>query len=133
TDVLLVMDLSRLSRSQDLPGMLLRLRHRGVRVIGVQDGFDSESRTARMQAGLSGIMSEEFRTMIADRTRSALEMRATDGRPTGGKAYDDPAIVREIFQRFADGESLRSIANDLNRRGVPSPGAGWKPRARPRG
>ena len=92
-DVLLVMELSRLSRSQDLAPLLLRLRHRGARVIGVQDGYDSESRTARMQAGLSGIMSEEFRTMVADRTRSALEMRArgqTDGRQSVRERRDRP-------------------------------------------
>ena len=70
-DVLLVMELSRLSRSQDLAPFLTRLRHRGVRVVRVQDGYDSDSRFARMQAGMSGIMSEEFRTMVADRTRSA--------------------------------------------------------------
>lgn len=132
-DVLLVNDLSRLSRSQDLAPLLSRLRHRGVRVLGVQDGYDSDSRTARMQAGLSGIMSEEFRAMIADRTRSALQMRAKDGRPTGGKAYGDPAVVREIFERFAAGETMRAIASDLNGRGVPSPGSSWKPRSRARG
>jgi len=48
SDVLIVCDLSRLSRSQDLAPLLSRLRHRGVRVVGVQDGFDSDSRTARM-------------------------------------------------------------------------------------
>jgi hypothetical protein len=37
-----VMDLSRLSRSQaDLPKTIDRLVARGVRVIGVQDGYDS--------------------------------------------------------------------------------------------
>lgn len=132
-DLLLVNDLSRLSRSQDLAPLLTRLRHRGVRVLGVQDGYDSDARTARMQAGLSGIMSEEFRAIVADRTRSALEQRARDGRPTGGKAFADPDLVREIFRRFADGESLFAIASDLNRRGVPSPGAKWKERSRPRG
>jgi len=132
-DALIVNDLSRLSRSQDIASLLLRLRHRGVRVIGVQDGFDSDARTARMQAGLSGIMSEEFRMMVADRTHSALEVRARDGRPTGGKAYADPVIVPEIFRRFADGESLIAIASDLNKREIPSPGANWKARSRPRG
>ena len=131
--VLLINDLSRLSRSQDLAPLITRLRHRGVRVIGVQDGYDSDSRTARMQAGLSGIMSEEFRAMIGDRTRSALEMRAREGRPTGGKAYSDPLIVPEIFARFAAGESLKAIASDLNRRGIPSPGANWKARNGTRG
>src|SRR4051812_16209465 len=47
-DALIVNDLSRISRSQDLAPLLARLRHRGVRVIGVQDNFDSETRTARM-------------------------------------------------------------------------------------
>lgn len=132
-DVLVVTDLSRLSRSQDLAPLITRLRHRGVRVIGVQDGYDSESRTARMQAGLSGIMSEEFRAMVADRTRSALELRARTGQSTGGKAYENPEIVREVFKRFADGDTLKGIVSDLNRRGIPSPGAGWKQRASPRG
>lgn len=132
-DVLLLVDLSRLSRSQDLAPLLLRLRHRGVRVIGVQDGFDSDSRTARMQAGLSGIMSEEFRTMVADRTRSALELRARTGGATGGKAYGNREIVVEMFTRFAAGETMKAIVSDLNARGVPSPGASWKPRANTRG
>jgi site-specific DNA recombinase len=52
-DVLLITDQTRLSRSNaDLSKMIDRLRARGVRVIGIQDGFDSFSRTARMQAGL---------------------------------------------------------------------------------
>jgi DNA invertase Pin-like site-specific DNA recombinase len=127
-DVLLISDLSRLSRSQDLAPALARLRHRNVRVVGVQDGFDSDSRTARMQAGMSGIMSEEMRSMIADRTHSSHEFLARDGKPTGGKAYENAEHIREIFQRFAAGDSLKEIAADFNERGIPSPGAGWKPR-----
>lgn len=133
-DVLLVIDTTRLSRSQDLAPLLSRLRHRGVRVIGVQDGFDSDSRTARMQAGLSGIMSEEFRAQIAARTHSALDMRAREGRATGGKCYGyrngeiipaEAAIVCEIFARVAAGEAQQAICADLNARGVPAPGSTW--------
>lgn len=129
-DVILLMDLSRLSRSQELAHLIGKLHHRGVRVIGVQDGYDSTSRHARMQAGLSGIMSEEYRAQIADRTRSALHMRAQQGDTTGGRAYGyrdgEAAIVREIFERFAGGEIIRQIVGDLNRRDIPSPGADWK-------
>lgn len=132
-DRLIVNDLSRLSRSQDLAPLLTRLRHRGIRVIGVQDGFDSDSPTARMQAGLSGIMSEEYRAMISARTHSALKLRAEQGKPTGGKPYDQDAITREIFHRFASGETMKAIAADLNRRGIPSPGANWKSRNGTRG
>lgn len=134
-DVLLIMDLSRLSRSQELAPLMDRLRYRGARVIGILDGFDSDSPQARMQAGLSGIMSDELRSMIRMRTHSALELRAKHGRATGGKTYgfardgavveQQAAVVREIFERFSGGESMKAIASDLNVRGVPSAGASW--------
>lgn len=130
-DVLLVVDVERLARSQDLAPLVTRLRHRGVRVLGLLDHFDSEAATAGMQAGLSGIMSEAYRSSIARRTHSALDMRARQGRPTGRVAYGyadeaQAAVVREIFARFAAGESMRQIAGDLNARAVPSPGATWQ-------
>jgi len=56
-----------MSRSSFVTPLISRQHHRGVRVIGAQDGFGSISRAARMQAGMSGIMSEEFRAQIADR------------------------------------------------------------------
>jgi site-specific DNA recombinase len=133
-DLVLVTDLSRLSRSQDLAPLLTRLRHGGLRVIGVQDGFDSDARHARMQAGLSGIMSEEFRAMVADRTYAALESRAKESKPTGGRAYGyrdhqvdegEAFIVREIFAKFGAGASCRAIAEELNSRRIPSPGSSW--------
>jgi DNA invertase Pin-like site-specific DNA recombinase len=132
-EVLIVMELTRLARSEDLPKLIQRLKFRRVRVIGVQDGFDSSSLTARMQAGMASIMGAEYVEMISRRVHSALEMRAKDGRATGGKAYEDGEVVREIFARFAAGESMKSIASDLNRRDIPSPGASWKERSRPRG
>ena len=91
-DVLLVADLTRLSRSQDLAPLLERLRYQGTRVAGVLDGFDLTSPQARMQAGLSGLMSDEYRASIRARTHSALEMRAREGRPT-------PTAVRGVRGR----------------------------------
>jgi site-specific DNA recombinase len=119
-DILLANDTYRLARSQDLAPVISRLRFRGVRVIGVMDGFDSDAETAGMQAGMSGIM-------------SALTMRAQKGMKVTRPAYDNHELVREMFARFAAGESLRAIAADFNARGIPSPGANMKPRARPRG
>jgi site-specific DNA recombinase len=143
-DVLIVTDLSRLSRSQgDLSKLIDRFVARDIRVIGVQDGYDSARKGHKMQAGLSGIIGEAFREMISDRTYSALESRAKQQRPTGGAAYGyiaardsasgqvqiEPAearVVAEIFEHFADGRSCRAIAAKLNGRGVPSPGSSWK-------
>jgi len=135
-DIVLVTDLSRLSRSMaDLSKMIDRLVVKGVRVISVQDGYDSARQGHKLQAGLSGIIGEAFRDMVKYRTYSALESRAKDARPTGGRAYGyrngtvdrrEQSIVEEIFRRFADGASCRRIASELNERGVPSPGSSWK-------
>ena len=112
-DVLLVTDLSRLSRSQgDLSKEIDRFISKGLRVIGVQDGYDSARKGHKLQAGLSGIIGEAFREMVKDRTYAALESRAKNKKATGGRAYGyrdgqvdkgEAFIVREIFGRFADG------------------------------
>jgi DNA invertase Pin-like site-specific DNA recombinase len=104
-----VADLSHLSRSQgELSKMIDRLVAKGIRVIGVQDGYDSARRGHKLQAGLSGMIGEAFREMVKDRTYAALESRAKEKKPTGGKAYGcrdsqlvpgEAAIVREIFAR----------------------------------
>lgn len=139
-DVLLVADTTRLSRSQELAPLIDRLRFRGVRVIGVLDHFDSTSAHARMQAGLSGLMSDELRANIRARTHLALESRAKTARPTGGRAYGfdnagqpvepEAGIAREVFSRYASGEAMSAIVHDLNVRGVPSPGADWERKTR---
>lgn len=148
-DVLLVTDLSRLSRNQgDLPKLIARLTQKRIRVIGVQDGTDTSRKGYKLQVGVSGIIGEAFREMIKERTAFSLRMRAEQGYHTGGVSYGyksvpaDPAepegykrleieetqaaTVRRIFGLYADGNSPRAIASRLNDEDVPSPGANWK-------
>lgn len=143
-DVVLFADLTRMSRqSADLLKFLERMRFRRVHVIGVLDRFDSEQRHSRMQAGLSGIMSDEYRSAVAERTHLALDSLAKNGKPTGGLCYGYTAahaivphqarIVKEIFQRAAAGESIKALVADLNARGIPSPGAARQGTVRRRG
>jgi hypothetical protein len=90
-------------------------------------------------------MSVEFRRMVKARTHTGLESRARRGGPTAGRCFGylsesgeagavgsisiaepEAPIVREIFQRRADGERLRAIVKDLNARAVPTPsGRPW--------
>ena len=125
-DVIVVMDLSRLSRSQgDLPKIIDRLVHRGARIVGVQDGYDSARKGHKLQAGLAGIIGESFREMVAEKTYSALQSRALVGRPTGGRAFGyrdgEADVVLRIFEMYANGQSAKRIAEILNAEGVPSP------------
>jgi DNA invertase Pin-like site-specific DNA recombinase len=60
---------------------------------------------------------------LPDEVRDALERE--------GRTFTAAAVVREIFERLAKGEASRSLARDLNQRGVPPPkGAkeGWSGR-----
>lgn len=137
-DVLLVMDLTRLSRSQgDLSKVIDRLTARGVRVIGVQDGYDNQRKGHKLQAGLSGIIGEAFREMVAEKTYTALQSRALQGKSAGGKVYGygpgEADVVRQIFAWYSSGRSPTWIAEELNRRGVASPGSTWKRTTRRRG
>jgi site-specific DNA recombinase len=72
------------------------------------------------------------------RLKDTMVERAHDGKPHTGKrrygyAQDavtiigrEAEIVREVFERYAAGESVRGIANDLNARGVPTTqGKAW--------
>jgi site-specific DNA recombinase len=139
-DVIMLLDLTRLCRSQDLAPLIERLRFKGVLVVGVLDNFISTASTARMQAGLSGLLSDDMRAGIRMRVHLALESRAKTARPTGGRAYGfnnagepvepEASIARELFTRYAAGDAMNAIVNDLNLRGVPSPGSTWKRKTR---
>ena len=143
-DVLLVMELSRLSRSAgDLNKAIDRLTFRGVRVIGVSNGYDSTRKGHKLQAGVEGVMGEAFRELVRDKTYAALSGRAERGLFAGGISYgyrtieapggrqleidqDQAAIVRGIFEQYAAGNSCQRIASELNHRHAPSPrGSSW--------
>jgi site-specific DNA recombinase len=132
-DVLLVMDTSRLSRSSaDLSKIADRMVFMGLRILAVQEpGADTGKDGWEIYFGLSGLMGQQFRKMTSKKTHTALESRAKRGRATGGRAFGytsqnelipaEADTVREIFTRYAAGETQRAIAKDLSARGIPSP------------
>jgi DNA invertase Pin-like site-specific DNA recombinase len=130
-----------------------RLEFGGIRIIGTQDGYDSQSKASKLQRQGAGMINEMYRdTLSAQVYRSqkeqALKTRWLGGRPYGYRLRPildatkldpywqpdrigtmleiDPAqskIVLEIFEKFASGLSCGVIAGDLNTRGVPSSGS----------
>jgi len=155
--VLLIDDLSRLSRdSLESEKTIRRLEYWGIRIIGISDGYDSESRARKIHRGIKGLMNEVFLDDLRDRTHRGQTGQALKGLHAGGRAYGyrhvpvrdqsqidhleeplvigvrreiDPAeaeIVREIFEKYASGYSPRKIANELKQRCVPSPGSKWR-------
>jgi DNA invertase Pin-like site-specific DNA recombinase len=158
-DVLMVDDLSRLSRDQvESERTIRRLEFRGLRIIGVSDGYDSASKSRKVQRGIRGLMNELYLDDLRDKTHRGLAGQALKKYWAGGKPYgyrlvqvkdetridsygnalvigtslevhpEQAEIVREIFRRYADDLSQREIAAQLNARGVPSPGSAWRGR-----
>jgi DNA invertase Pin-like site-specific DNA recombinase len=141
-DVLLVDDLSRLSRDSIESAQAIRtLKYNGVRVIGVSDGTDTSRDGYKIETGLRGLMSELYLDDLAKKTHRGLAGQALAGFSAGGLPYgfrsiqtpngfrreideEQARVVRRIFARYAAGASPRQIADELNRDRVPSPRGG---------
>jgi DNA invertase Pin-like site-specific DNA recombinase len=126
-DVLLVDDLSRLSRDDlEMKRAIRRLRFLGIRIVGVSDGFDSTARGHKIQAGIRGLMNEIYLDDLAEKTHRGLAGQALMGRNAGGRSFgyrhvaiEDPrrrdhvgrpvivGVRREIEP--AEGEVVRNI------------------------
>lgn len=146
---LYVDDLSRLSRDDyEMKGTLRRLAWRGVRVIGVTDGYDSARKGHKIHAGFKGLMNEMFLDDLRERTHRGMTGQALKGYNCGGRTYgyrnvpiEDPTrrdaygrpavvavryeidepqadIVRQIYAWYAIGHSYKWIASELNRRHI---------------
>jgi site-specific DNA recombinase len=158
-DVLLVDDLSRLSRDSMKTEEARRLFvYLGVRLIGISDGIDTAAKGHKALSGFKGLMNDIFLDDLRDKTHRGLAGQAIKGNNCGGRNYGyrhipvehptekdeygrpkilavrrviDEAqarVVRQIYTMYAGGASPRQIAEELNHRKVPSPGASYRRR-----
>lgn len=132
-----------------------RLVHWGIRLISIGDGVDTNAKGHKMLSSFKGIMNEVFLDDLRDKTHRGLTGQALKGHNCGGRSfgykhvpitdptqkdeYGRPKIlavkreideaqakwVRWIFEQYAQGQSPRWIARELNRQGVPGPGAAY--------
>jgi site-specific DNA recombinase len=141
-DVIVVEDISRLTRNRAEFGPrsaeLEDLKVNMVTAVGDDTRRDGWGLTVQIKLA----MAEHGRREASYRTRRGQEGLARSKKPTGGRAFgfiaakdgttgqveihvEHAANVRRVFEMYADGMSPRSIANQLNTEGVPSPGATW--------
>lgn len=155
-DIIVVDEVSRLWRDQEEQWRAVKLlEFKGVHILGVSDGVNTQAGGYRLLLSIRGAMNEEARREVAWRTHRGIEGQVRKGFNGGAKLYGyrsvpvyhptekdnlgRPAVMavrREIepeqakwvlwiFERYAEGWSPRRIADELNRLGVPSPGASW--------
>ena len=132
-DVIVARHLDRLARNaRERLALVEACRENGV-IITLVEGTDMDPTTAsgRMYIGMLGEMAEMEIGLKSERHVAALDRRARSGKVPHGRAllgYDttgeivpaDAEIVRRIFDGFAGGESLRSLARALTEDGVPT-------------
>jgi len=140
-DVVVAEALDRLSRDQaDMANLYKHLSFQRIMLVTLADGEVTE-----LHVGLKGCMAALYVKDLADKTRRGLRGRIEAGRSGGGLCYGydvmresvagaavnaggrrindaEAQVVREIFRRFAAGESPRRIAFGLNAGKIPAPG-----------
>ena len=149
-NILIVDDLSRLSRGSDVNTEVEKLKFHGVRLITVGDGIDSDDKSSKMHIGMKSMMNNLFLDDLKDKVHRGLKGNALEGKNTGGKSFgyypvairseteldiyrepkilysdmtidDDQAkVVRQIFEWVTETRPYIWIANELNRLNVPT-------------
>ena len=133
---LIVEGLDRLSRDMvEQERFVRRLEHRGIRLIGVADGYDSESATRKINRTMRGLINEIYIDDLRHKTHRGLTGQIERGGHAGGVPYgyrsvpadgvhkleiiqDQARVVRRIFDTYAGGASCQRIAADLNAEGI---------------
>lgn len=145
-DVVVVIDLDRFTRSEDLierAHILGSLQRAKVLVADVGRGLvlDPNSDEGDLQIALGGYFaaawSRKHRTRIVEGKLTAIAKGKKPAGPTPfGYRYDrwtgvwsvceeEAELVREIYRRVLAGETAAAIADDLHLRGAPSPRGRW--------
>jgi DNA invertase Pin-like site-specific DNA recombinase len=143
----LVDDLSRLSRDLGDTWQIVfgDLAAAGVKVIDCTTGMASDGAGARLTFGAMALVNDTFLQLVRSETHRGLEGRALAGFHTGGSCFgyltvpeerpqdpehprklmkvdlEEAAVVRRIFNLYAEGQGLGVIADALNAERVRAP------------
>jgi DNA invertase Pin-like site-specific DNA recombinase len=133
-------DLDRLTRApRQLEDWIDAATERGLKLVTANGEADLGTDAGRLFARIKASVARAEIERKAARQRSAAFQRSELGRPpmgvrltgytTAGELIEDEAaIVRQVFARFAAGDSLRSLAAWLTESGAPTRHGGrWSP------
>lgn len=150
-DVLMLEGLDRLSRDQvEQESVVRRLEHRGLRIVGVADGYDTAAgKSRKLLRGMRGLINETYLDDLREKIHRGLTGQLARGFHAGGISYgyrsvvaglnarSEPighrlevdetkaGVVRRIFDAFGAGDSCQRIAACLNADGIAGPRGTW--------
>jgi DNA invertase Pin-like site-specific DNA recombinase len=118
---LVVAKLDRLSRSlMDFSALMERARRRGWALLALDLGVDTTTPAGEMLANVLASFAQYERRIIGQRTKDALAEKRRQGVRLGRPRGVDDAVVARIVAARGAGQTLTSIAEDLNADGVPT-------------
>lgn len=128
--VVIVYSISRLARRQKLLWQLLDDRDGyGLAVSSATEPFDTANPMGRAMLGMIAVFAQLEADMVSERTKDALAELKAQGKKLGRPGMHDTATdtVNTIKALYASGEySHRSLADELNRRNIPTATGGGK-------
>jgi DNA invertase Pin-like site-specific DNA recombinase len=127
---LVVAKLDRLSRSMiDFTALMGKAHKQGWALVALDCAVDTTTPTGEAMANMLATFAQFERRLISQRTREALAVRRANGVRLGRPPTLPQSVVRRIQRQRARGQSLRKIADELNRSGTPTAqgGARWYP------
>ncbi len=135
--------LSRLARSsKDALSIGETVAKRKADMVSLSEQIDTTTAAGKMMFQMLAVLAEFERNLVAERTTNALQhkkatnQKYTNITPYGFEAIEgrlvqvqaEAAVVAEIQAARASGNTLQSIADSLNGRGIPTKtGKTWQP------
>ncbi len=139
-NAVVVYDLDRLTRKPAELEAFIDLADRlHVSLANVSGDVDLTTASGRMFARIKGAVSRGESDRIGERVKRQKQQRAEDGLPFGSRyrafgytrafeiQEDEAAVLRDAFSRVAAGESVQSITNEWNTKGILTTAGGrWR-------
>lgn len=109
-DVILVWDVSRLSRSlKHLVTLLDDFHAKGINLYFHQQGIDTTTPSGKMMFQMCGVFAEFERSMIQERVKAGIERARAQGK-TLGRPKVPPITIRKIKALRATGLSMQAVS-----------------------
>ena len=128
--------LSRMARStRDTLAIAERLQKADADLVSLSESLDTTSAAGKMMFRMLAVLAEFERDLVSERTRMAMTHKMAMGERVGPLPFGfnlaadgvhlienprEQAALQDIARLRADRYSLRAIAADLTRRGVPT-------------
>jgi DNA invertase Pin-like site-specific DNA recombinase len=118
---LVVAKLDRLSRSMlDFTGLMAKAQKQGWALVALDCAVDTTTPAGEAMANVLATFAQFERRLISQRTREALAIKRASGVRLGRPPTVPQDVVSRIQRQRQHGESLRAIAESLNRDEVPT-------------